>query len=95
MSEPPDDRTEFDRVRDRAADAISEEDIASVYVGLVHDDERNEFYFANDVDEAELREMATRQLGMMARVLADQSEASVEEITELAADAAKELDLRG
>lgn len=85
---------EFDRVRERAKEAIDGEDVVSAYVGLIHETDQNEFYFGNTVDEAELRRTATRQLGMMTRVLADQSGASVEEIAELAAEQAEEMDLR-
>nr|WP_267622271.1 hypothetical protein [Halobium salinum] len=86
--------SDFDRVRERAVDALGEDDLTSVYVGLIHDDGRNEFFFGNDVDESELQSTATRQLGMLTRVLADGSNASVEEITDLAADAARELDMQ-
>lgn len=92
--EESDEAAEFDRVRNRAVEAIGEDDLDSVYVGLIHEGGRNEFYFGNDVDETELQGMAMRQLGMMARVLAEQSEASVDEITRLAGEAAEDMDLR-
>lgn len=88
------DAAEFERMRERAKEAIDGDDVVSVYVGLVRAGDQNEFYFGNDVDEAELRKTAARQLGMMTRVLAEQSESSVEEISELAARQAEEIDLR-
>jgi hypothetical protein len=87
--------SEFDRVRDRAVEAVESEGLASVYVGLIHDDGTSEFYFGNDVPESELQETGVRQLGMLARVLAEGSEASVEEVADLAAEVADEMDLRG
>lgn len=52
-------------------------------------------YFANDTEEAaELRETATIQLGMLLRVLADRSNSSVEEITDLAVERAEQMQLR-
>jgi hypothetical protein len=93
-SESPE-ATEFDRVRDRSVEAIESEGLSSVYVGLIHDDGTREFYFGNDVSESELQDAGVQQLGMLARVLAEGSEASVEEVTDLAAEAAGEMDLRG
>ena len=92
---PTDDRhEEFDRVRERAAEAIEGDDLGSVYVGLVGDDEAMEYYFGNTVDEEELREVAAAQLGMLTRVLADQSAATVDEVADLAAERAKSMNLR-
>lgn len=88
----PDD--EFEHARQRAVEAIQRDGVASMYVGLVREDGHNEFYFANDVDEKELREMAANQLGMLHRVLAEQSAASVEEVAELGQKRAEEMDLQ-
>ena len=93
--ETDDRRAEFDRVRERASQAIAEgDDLESVYVGLVSDDEAMEYYFGNTVDEEELREVAAAQLGMLTRVLADQSAATVDEVADLAAERAKSMNLR-
>jgi hypothetical protein len=84
----------FDDVRDQAADAIREDDVQSVYTGLVHEDGRHEYYFANDTEEAsELRETAAIQLGMLLRVLADRSESDIDEITDLAVERAEAMRL--
>ncbi len=84
----------FDDVRETAADATREDDVLSAYTGLVHDDGRREYYFANDTEDAsELRETAAVQLGMLVRVLADRSESDVEEITDLAAERAENMRL--
>ena len=93
---PIDDRREeFDRVRERASEAITAgDDLESVYVGLVGDDEAMEYYFGNTVDEEQLREVAAAQLGMLTRVLADQSAATVDEVADLAAERAKSMNLR-
>ena len=93
MSDSEPANKEFDRVRERAAEEITEEDIRSMYVGLIDAAGENEFYFAN-ADDADLRGLAVTQLGMMTRVLADQSNLSAEEVAELAAERAKEMDLR-
>ena len=86
---------EFEEVKSEAAAAITEGDLRSVYTGLVHEDGRHEYYFGNDTGEtAELREAAAIQLGMLTRVLADRSDSTVEEITELAAERAGEMELR-
>ncbi|GGC64145.1 hypothetical protein [Haloferax sulfurifontis] len=85
----------FDDVRAKAADATREDDVQSVYTGLVHDDGRHEYYFANDTEGAsELRETAAVQLGMLVRVLADRSESDVDEITDLAAERAENMRLK-
>ncbi|WP_224268398.1 hypothetical protein [Haloprofundus salinisoli] len=88
------DEPEFERVKQRAADAVSGTDAVSLYVGLVGDSGDNEFYFANDVDEERLQEMASQQLGMLTRVLAEQSDASIDQITEHAAETARQMNLR-
>ena len=94
-TDPTDNRhEEFDRVRERAAEAIDDgDDLDSVYVGLVGE-EAMEYYFGNVVDEEELREVAAAQLGMLTRVLADQSAATVDEIADLAAERARSMNLR-
>lgn len=85
----------FEEVKEEAAAAITDEDLRSVYAGLVHENGQHEYYLGNDTEEAsELREAAAIQLGMLTRVLADQSDSSVEEITELAAERAEEMQLR-
>ncbi|MFB6234463.1 MAG: hypothetical protein ABEH81_03735 [Halopenitus sp.] len=84
----------FDDVREKAADAIRKDDVLSAYTGLVHEDGRHEYYFANDTEEAsELRETAAVQLGMLVRVLAERSDSDVDEITDLAAERAEEIRL--
>ncbi|HET7323970.1 MAG TPA: hypothetical protein VFJ06_06545 [Halococcus sp.] len=85
---------EFDRMRTQALDAIDEDDIASMYVGLVSEDGSNEYYFANTVEEAELREAAGTQLGMLTRVLADKSAWSVEQVAQYAIERAESMNLR-
>lgn len=84
---------EFDHARRRALEAVQGEDVESMYVGLVTADGHSQFYFANDVDESELREVAATQLGMLHLVLAEQSEATLEEVAELGVERAKDLDL--
>ncbi|RQH02559.1 hypothetical protein [Natrarchaeobius oligotrophus] len=86
---------QFDELRARAADAITDDDLASVYAGLVREDGHHEYYFGNDTEEAtELRETAAIQLGMLLRVLADRSDRTVEEIADLAVERAEGLELR-
>ncbi|QCJ46288.1 MULTISPECIES: hypothetical protein [Haloprofundus] len=87
------DELEFERVKQQAAAAVRETDAVSLYVGLVGDGE-NEFYFANDVDEERLQEMASQQLGMLTRVLAEQSDASIDQVAEHAAETARQMNLR-
>jgi hypothetical protein len=85
----------FEEVRRDAAAAIGEEGVYSVYTGLVHEDGRHEYYFGNDTGDAEeLRETAAVQLGMLLRVLADRSDSSVDELTDLAAERAESMELR-
>ena len=87
--------TRFEELQEQAAEAVVGDELASVYAGLVHEDGRHEYYFGNDIEEPEaLRETAATQLGMMLRVLADRSDSSVDEITELAAERAERLELR-
>jgi hypothetical protein len=83
---------EFDELRARATEAIDDDDVRSMYVGLVRDDGAKEYYFGNTVDEEELRRTAASQLGMMLRVLADQSASTVEEVGELAVEQAESMD---
>ncbi|QLK25829.1 hypothetical protein HYG81_17395 [Natrinema zhouii] len=86
---------QFEEVKTEAAAAITEQDLRSVYAGLVHEGGRHEYYLGNDTEEAaELREAAAIQLGMLTRVLADRSDSSVEEVAELAAERAEEMELR-
>lgn len=86
---------QFEELRAQAADAVAEDDLVSVYTGLVHEDGRHEYYFGNDTEEAgELRETAAIQLGMLLRVLADRSDSSLEEITDLAIERAEGMQLR-
>ncbi|SFR52164.1 hypothetical protein [Halogeometricum limi] len=89
-----DEDADFEQVRERAADAVRDTDAASVYVGLVGPNVQNEYYFANDVDEDELQEMAAQQLGMLTRVLAEQSDASIDQVADYAAETAKQLNVR-
>lgn len=90
MSDP-----RFDETRTEAAAAITDGDLRSVYAGLVREDGRREYYFANDTGEAaDLRETAAVQLGMLLRVLADRSEQSPEEVADLAVERAERMELR-
>lgn len=91
---PEDATDEFDRMRAQAADAIEAEDIASLYVGVIPEDGTNEYYFANTVEEAELREKAATQLGMMTRVLAEKSAWSVDEVAQHAIEEAESMNLQ-
>ncbi|WP_435156571.1 hypothetical protein [Haladaptatus sp. DFWS20] len=85
----------FEEVKADASTAITDEELRSVYAGIVHEDGRHEYYFGNDTGaEAELREAAAVQLGMMLRVLADRSNSSIEEITDLAVERAEQMELR-
>lgn len=85
----------FKELREEAGKAVSNDDLLSLYTGLVHEDGRHEYYFGNDTEEAaELRETAAIQLGMMLRVLADRSDSSIDEITDLAAERAEEMQLQ-
>lgn len=86
---------QFEELRSQASEAVANDDLVSVYTGLVHEDGQHEYYFGNDTQEAtELRETAAIQLGMMLRVLAERSNSSVDEITELAVERAEEMELR-
>ena len=88
------DTDEFDSVRTQAVEALDRDDVRSMYVGLIHEDGAKEYYFANTVDETELRQTAATQLGMMTRVLAEKSVSTVAKITDLAAEQAESIDLR-
>lgn len=86
---------QFEELRNDVAAAVMEDDLRSVYVGLVHENGQHEYYFGNDTEDAEeLRETAAIQLGMMLRVLADRSDSNIDEITDLAAGRAEEMQLR-
>ncbi|MFC7212582.1 hypothetical protein ACFQO4_00590 [Saliphagus sp. GCM10025334] len=90
MSDP-----HFEELREQTADAVASDDLVSVYSGLIHKDGNHEYYFGNDTEDAEeLREMAAIQLGMLLRVLADRSDSSVDEITNLAVERAEQMQLR-
>ncbi|MFC7116503.1 hypothetical protein ACFQH2_18315 [Natronoarchaeum sp. GCM10025703] len=85
----------FEEVKDEASEALTEEELRSVYTGIVHEDGRHEYYLGNDTETAEeLRESAAVHLGMLLRVLADRSESSVDELTDLAAERADQMELR-
>ncbi|MDS0222368.1 hypothetical protein NDI54_13550 [Haloarcula sp. S1AR25-5A] len=85
----------FQDVKSEASAALTEDDLRSAYTGIIHEDGRHEYYFGNDTEEAaELREAATIQLGMLLRVLADRSDSSVDELTDLAAERAEQMELR-
>jgi hypothetical protein len=85
----------FEELREEAAEAVAEDDLLSVYTGLVHESGEHEYYFGNDTEDAEeLRETAAIQIGMMLRVLVDRSDSSIEEITDLAVERAEEMQLR-
>lgn len=85
----------FEEVQEEAASAITESDLRSVYAGVIHENGRHDFFFGNDTEDAEaLREAAAIQLGMMLRVLADRSDSSLEELSELAVERAQHMRLR-
>jgi hypothetical protein len=85
----------FAELQEQAAEAVVDDELISVYAGLVHEDGEHEYYFGNDTEEAEeLRETAAVQLGVMLRVLADRSDSSLDEITDLAVERAEEMRLR-
>lgn len=86
---------QFETVKREAAEALGDSDLRSVYTGIVHENGRHQYYFGNDTTDAEeLREAAAIQLGMLVRVLADRSDSSVEEITELAVERADAMELK-
>jgi hypothetical protein len=86
---------EFEELQERAADAVAGDELKSVYVGLVHHSGEQEYYFGNDVEENEaLQEMTVTQLGMLLRVLADRSDATADEIADLAAEHADQMQLQ-
>ncbi len=77
-----------------AIDRLSADDLHSVYVGIITDTADQEYYFANDSSSAEeLRSAAVDQLAMLTRVLATQSDTTVDELAALAAERADELKL--
>ncbi|GGL22755.1 hypothetical protein GCM10009037_02710 [Halarchaeum grantii] len=84
--------TQFEEVREQATAALERDDLTSIYLGLLTDDGENEFFFGNDTDDPrELQQTASRQLGMLCRVLANQSDLTVEQVADLAAQRAKDL----
>ncbi len=85
---------DFEALREKAIEGIEDDDVVSLYVGLIHEDQQNAYYFANDVDEDDLQEMAAEQLGMLTRVLATQSDLSLEEVTDLALERADEMGIQ-
>ena len=86
--------TQFAEVVAEAIDRLSVDDLHSVYVGIITDAAEQEYYFANDTRSAdELRSAAVDQLAMLTRVLATQSDTTVEELAALAAERADELKL--
>ncbi|WP_372911631.1 hypothetical protein [Salinigranum sp.] len=86
---------QFEEVKREASEAVTQSDLRSVYTGVIHENGRHQFYFGNDTTEAtELREAAAVQLGMLMRVLADRSDSSLEELSELAVERAEAMELR-
>jgi hypothetical protein len=85
--------TAFTDAKEGAIKAIDREDVQSMYVGLIDEEGENEFYFGN-APEGDLQRAAVTQLGMLTRVLASQSDTNVEHIAQLAAERAREMDLR-
>lgn len=84
VSSRGDGNPEFEELTEQAIEAIAEDELTSVYAGLVHEDGQQEYYFGNDIEETdELRETAAAQLGMMLRVLADRSDSTVDESSNL------------
>lgn len=85
----------FEDIQAEVADAVTDDQLRSVYAGLIRHDGRHEYYFGNDTEDAEaLREAAAIQLGMLVRVLADRSDQSVEEVADLAVERAEAMQLR-
>lgn len=83
---------EFEEFQAQVSEAVTEDELRSVYTGIVHESGQHEYYFGNDTEDVgELRETAAIQLGMMLRVLADRSDSSIDEITDLAVERAKEM----
>lgn len=85
---------EFEAMRTQAIEGLEDDDIASFYTGIIHENGENGYYFANDVDGEELQRMAATQLGIITRVLADKSNLSVDEVAELGREQARDMDLR-
>ena len=85
---------EFAEVVAEATERLSVGDLHSMYVGIITDAAEQEYYFANDTSSAEeLRTAAVDQLAMLTRVLATQSDTTVDELAALAAERADELKL--
>lgn len=87
-------REEFEAVRERTIEALENDDLVSLYAGLIHETGENAYYFANDVDDDELQEVAATQLGIITRVLADKSDLDVDDVADLARERAEDMDLR-
>ncbi|EFW91332.1 hypothetical protein ZOD2009_14526 [Haladaptatus paucihalophilus DX253] len=86
---------QFEELQERAAKAVTEDELASVYVGLVHENGEQQYFFGNDTDgNEELQEMTVAQLGMLLRVLADRSNASIDEIADVAIEHAGQMQLQ-
>ncbi|KZN23181.1 hypothetical protein A4G99_13980 [Haladaptatus sp. R4] len=86
---------EFEELQERASEAVTGDELRSVYVGLVHHGGEQEYYFGNDVEEnEELQEMTAVQLGMLLRVIADRSDATAAEIADAAVDHAAQMQLQ-
>ncbi|WP_435095962.1 hypothetical protein [Halarchaeum sp. P4] len=84
--------TQFEEVREQAAEALEREDLTSIYLGVLDEGGENEFFFGNDTDDPrELQQTAATQLGMLCRVLANQSDLSVQQVADLAVRRANEL----
>lgn len=85
----------FEEVKSEAAEAVTGDELRSLYTGIVHENGRHEYYFGNDTEDAdELREAAAVQLGMLLRVLADRSDSSLEEVADLGVERAEQMELR-
>lgn len=85
----------FDEFQAHVSEAVTEDELRSVYAGIVHESDQHEYYFGNDTEDVnELQEMAVMQLGMMVRVLAKRSDKRIDEVADLAVEQAKELQLQ-
>ncbi|WP_408959852.1 hypothetical protein [Natrinema sp. 74] len=86
---------EFEAFQTRVSEAVSEDELRSVYAGIVHENGQYEYYFGTDTEDvSELRSTAAVQLGMLLKVLADRSNSDIDEITDLAVERAAEMQLR-
>lgn len=86
---------QFEEVKTEVAETVTDDDLRSLYTGIVRESGHNEYYFGNDTEDTdELQEAAVIQLGMLLRVLADRSDSSVEEVTDLAVERAEQMELR-